>query len=138
MEALPAGPAGASPEGRRRPVKALDALIVVAAAAATVALSAAVYGGPAPSRVVITSGSDEWIYPLSEDRVVAVGGLIGDSVIHIENGEARFEDSPCDNKTCVAAAPVRRSGEWSACLPNGVFLRAEGESGDDAVDATVR
>lgn len=119
-------------------LKLFDVIIVAVAALFSVALSVRVYGGSAPSHVVVTSGSEEWIYPLSEDRTVEVEGPLGPTTIGIENGAAHFEDSPCRNKTCVAAAAIRRAGEWSACLPNGVFIRIEGAYGDEDIDAVVR
>jgi len=101
-------------------------------------LSISVYGGPASASVVVSTGADEWIYPLSDDRDIEVAGLIGATRIHIAGSTVHIEDSPCANKTCIASPPIHRTGEWSACLPNGVFIRIEGSEDDDAVDATVR
>ena len=77
--------------------------------------------------VIITSPDGQYIYPLDKDREIQVKGLIGISVIQIKNGKASFKDSPCPNKTCVAATPVFRNFEWSACLPNQIFIRIERE-----------
>jgi len=119
-------------------IRLLDVLIIVLSAAALVALTVSVYGGPAAAVLVVASGGQEWIYPLSQDREVEVQGILGITSIHIGNGTAHIEDSPCTNKTCVASPPIRNTGDWSACLPNGVFIRIEGSEGDDELDATVR
>lgn len=127
---------GAARRPRFRP-KLLDLAIVAVAAAGFAFSAVTVYGGSQPSTLVVSSGSVQWLYPLSEDRTIQVEGALGVSTIVIEDGTARFLDSPCRNKTCVAAHPVHAAGDWSACLPNGVFIRAEGESHTD-VDAIVR
>jgi hypothetical protein len=119
-------------------LKILDIAIIALATAALVAVSMFVYAGPAPAIVVVSSAKGEWIYPLAEDRIVEVEGLIGVTEIHIESGQASIHDSPCANKTCIASPPLHRTGDWSACLPNGVFMRIEGSETGDAVDASVR
>jgi hypothetical protein len=119
-------------------IRPLDVLIIVLSAVALVALSVSVYGGPAAAVVVVASGGQEWMYPLSQDREIAVQGVLGITSIHINDGMAHIEDSPCTNKTCIASPPIRNTGDWSACLPNGVFIRIEGSGGEDELDATVR
>ncbi len=122
---------------RRLGIRPLDMLIVALATTALVALSISVYGGPSSAMLSISVDGSEWIYPLSDDRVIEVPGLIGMTVIAIHNGAAHIEDSPCENKTCVASPPISRTGEWAACLPNGVFIVIEGAKSDE-LDATVR
>ncbi len=119
-------------------VRPLDVLIVALSAAALAALSFAVYGGPASATLVVSTDAAEWLYPLSENREIIVEGLIGQTIIHIENGAAHIDDSPCANKTCIASPPISSTGEWSACLPNGVFIRIEGSEDEDGIDASVR
>ena len=77
-------------------------------------------------RLIVTAGKNEWVYPLNVDRTIDVEGALGISRIAIENGQARFLDSPCSNRICVQSPPLWREGDWSACLPNQVFLRREG------------
>lgn len=125
--------------GRSLRVRPLDLVIILASAAAFVASALGVYGNAGPSSLVVSGEAGEWLYPLSVDRTVSVPGPLGETVIRIEDGGARIVDSPCANKTCVAAQAIRKPGDWTACLPNGVFMRVDGsEEGDDAVDATVR
>ncbi len=72
--------------------------------------------------VVVKYSEEEWIYPLEIDRNIEVQGKIGITKLKIENGEVTVVDSPCPNKTCVASPPLKKVGDWTACLPNQVFL----------------
>ncbi|OHD79423.1 MAG: hypothetical protein A3J97_02335 [Spirochaetes bacterium RIFOXYC1_FULL_54_7] len=119
-------------------LKPADVAIIVASALAFVLSAMAIYGGPAPASLVVSSGTDEWIYPLSEARTIEVQGPIGITVIQIKDGQANIIASPCTNQTCVASAAVAHKGDWSACLPNGIFIRAESDYKDSDVDAVVR
>lgn len=119
-------------------LKILD-LVVLASCAAAIAISAAfVYGGDhdAP-RVVISGKGGEWVYPLDKDRQIEVAGPLGLTLVAIEGGAVHIEDSPCPNKTCIAAGAVRDPGQWLACLPNAVFVRVEGGKKEATVDASV-
>ena len=75
--------------------------------------------------LVITAPQAEYIYTLQQDAEYQVKGKDGISIICVKDGKAFFKDSACPNKTCVQSSPVSRAGEWSACLPNEVFLRIE-------------
>ena len=78
------------------------------------------------------------LYPLSEDTEVTLDGPIGESVIQIKNGEARFLHSDCSDDLCVQMGPITESGDWAACLPNRVFLTITGgEEKEGGVDAGV-
>ena len=119
-------------------IKPLDVLIVAASLAALMVLSVLVYGGAPSETLVVTADTGEWVYPLSISRTVEVPGKLGVTVVTIDHGQARIIDSPCVNKLCVASPPIGKTGEWSACLPNGVFIRIEGAKKTDGIDAVVR
>jgi hypothetical protein len=120
-------------------LRLFDVVIIALALAAFSASALVIYGGPAPSSLVISTDGEDWIYPLNEDRVVQVQGKLGLVTIAIEGGRARFLDSPCQNKLCIGAAPIGVTGDWSACLPSGVFIRVEGDVDEhDEFDAIVR
>ena len=122
---------------RRLGIRPLDLLIVALATAALIVLSISVYAGPSSAMLSVSVDGSEWIYPLSNDRVIEVPGLLGMTRIVIQNGAAHIEDSPCENKTCVASPPISRTGEWAACLPNAVFIVIQGAENDE-LDASVR
>lgn len=61
--------------------------------------------------------------PVKADQQLQIAGLIGDSVIQISNGQARFIDSPCRQKVCVHNGWLDKRGQLAACLPNRVAIR---------------
>jgi hypothetical protein len=84
--------------------------------------------------VHIQAAEGEYYYPLEVNRRIIISGPIGDTVIIIENGTVHVEDSPCADKLCVKAGHLDEGGEWTACMPNRVFLRVEGSRSSD-IDA---
>ncbi len=139
-DAIPAkDPAPGRPKRLGIRPKLFDIVIVALALTAFAASAIVIYGGPAPSSIVVSTDEGEWIYPLNESRIIEVQGKLGVVSISIEGGKARFLDSPCKNKLCIGSAPIGVTGEWSACLPSGVFIRVEGDADeDDEFDAIVR
>jgi len=86
--------------------------------------------------IVITTDKGEFVYPLSKNAVYRAEGILGISQIQVADGGACFADSPCPNKTCVQTGKISKPGEWTACLPNRVFIRIEGDQ--DSLDAVAR
>jgi hypothetical protein len=119
-------------------LKALDLVIVLVAAGAIAWTAASAFGpGKGPAEVTITGKDGVWVYPLSSDRDISVAGPLGVTHIEIRAKAVHIEDSPCPNKTCIAAGAISASGQWLACLPNRVFVRVEGGKADEGVDAGV-
>lgn len=118
----------------------LDGILVAIALTAAVVSGILVYGdSDGTTRLVIEAPSGSWIYDLETDRTVEVPGELGITVVRIEDGKARITASACPNKTCVAASPISRAGDWIACLPNKVMLRIDGEEREsDEVDAIAK
>lgn len=58
-----------------------------------------------------------------------IPGLLGDTLIHISDGKISIEDSPCPTKSCTMMGGISRKGQWLVCMPNGVFITIEGDSG---------
>jgi len=100
--------------------------LVVALGVATAFSLYAYTGVEQGSQVRIQSEKGTFLYPLDADREIAVAGPIGDTHVQIRDGQVRVEDSPCRDKICVLGGWISHSGEWLACLPNGVFVRVEG------------
>jgi hypothetical protein len=84
--------------------------------------------------VVIEASGVQWIYPLSVDRREAIHGPLGDTIVVIRKGRALVEDSPCPDKLCVHMPAISKPGQWIACLPNRVFVRVRGSSGQEIDD----
>jgi len=87
--------------------------------------------------IIIDDVNGHSIYPLSENREILLHGPVGESLIVIENGKARFKHSDCKDQLCVQMGEISRAGEWAACLPNKIFLYTGGKKADVGVDAGV-
>ena len=85
-------------------------------------------------QVIIESGKNIWYYQVDKDKEIKVEGNLGESTIKIQDGFVSFENSPCPNKLCVLSSAISKNGEWIACLPNGVFVRIEGEDENTELD----
>ncbi|MDR1177021.1 MAG: NusG domain II-containing protein [Treponema sp.] len=90
------------------------------------------------SGMVVTGEQGTWVYPAKtggEALRVSVQGPLGDTVLEINDGQARIISSPCLNQTCVAAGAIHRRGAFIACLPNRVMVSVEGGE-DENLDAS--
>ena len=85
-------------------------------------------------QLVIESGDNLWYYQLDKNKEVKIQGILGESTIKIEDGFVFFENSPCPNKLCVHSSAISKNGDWVACLPNGVFVRIEGNNEISEID----
>jgi hypothetical protein len=119
------------------PLKPLDFLVVILSIALTLGSAFMVYGGSRDAaRVIIQGDGKTWIFPLDAEETLAIPGPIGDTVVEISGNRSRVLSSPCNNQTCVAAGHIHRQGQWTACLPNRVFLYIEGNE-DETLDGTT-
>jgi hypothetical protein len=118
-------------------LKPLDFAIIALSLGLTIFCGFAVYAAPQERAGVVIKGSDRsWIFPPEAEEKILVPGPIGETVIEISGGRARVLSSPCENQTCVAAGQIHRQGEWTACLPNKVFISIEGNNNDsETIDA---
>ena len=116
----------------------LDFVAILIGIVVIVLISAAAYRSPARSgELHITSARGNWIYPITEDRVIDVEGPLGITTVSIADEAVRVLDSPCPQKLCILKGAITAAGHWNACLPNQVFLSMEGPRGTkgDTVDA---
>ena len=121
-------------------VKFIDIVLIIIVLSIATFSGFSIYGNQGSRlSLVIEAPSGSWIYDLKTDRTVEIPGALGNTKVEIAGGKARILDSPCPNKTCVAAAPLSRQGDWSACLPNKVILRVEGgDLSGDGLDAVAQ
>jgi hypothetical protein len=113
-------------------LKAIDLLAILLSLLVIGGFSMAAYAGSDRARdVVIEASGAQWIYPLNVDRRESIKGPLGETIVIIKGGSAFVEDSPCPDKLCVHMPAVSRPGQWIACLPNRVFVRVRGSSGQD-------
>jgi len=129
---------GSAAGAKRFRLRPADLLVIGCGLALTALASWLVYAGPAPSSLVVQAAGRNYVYPLSVDTIINIPGNLGMTVIEIKNSAVHIIDSPCRNKTCISSGWLRGTGNWSACLPNAVFLRIEGsQQSDDAIDAVL-
>lgn len=83
--------------------------------------------GPA-DEVTITAAGRTLSFPLKRDRRITVHGPLGNSVIELRHGRARFVFSPCSGKLCVQTGWLNRAGDTAVCVPNGVIVSVAGDS----------
>lgn len=117
-------------------VRPLDVLALALSIAMVIGASVFAYANAgSPSEVSIESDEGTFLYPLDRDRRVSVRGPLGETFVTISDGHVHVDDSPCRDKICIAAGPLRATGQWTACLPNRVFVRVEAGDAEDAIDA---
>ncbi len=110
-------------------LKVLDYVIIFVAIAVVVfSLLNTLEQNTKGAQLIATSPQAEWIYDLNKDDTIAIEGPLGFSVITIQNGTAFFHSSPCDNQICVMSHPISNNANFTACLPNQIFIRIEGEN----------
>ncbi|MFP4562005.1 MAG: NusG domain II-containing protein [Spirochaetia bacterium] len=95
-------------------------------------ISLQVYTGQGESQAIyIQSSEGKWVYPLDEEGTYGFQGPLGETIVAVENGGVRVVSSPCPEKICISMGTIHRPGSWIACLPNGLFLRIEGENTEE-------
>ena len=67
----------------------------------------------------------DYVYPLAQDRTIQVDGPLGTTIVEIADRRARVAESPCRDKICIATSWLSQAGDWTACLPNRVFVRVD-------------
>jgi hypothetical protein len=121
---------------RRFVTRPLDYLALVLSIATVVAAGVFAYGGQTQaSEVSVENDEGTFLYPLDQDRTISVGGPLGETIVEIEEGRVHVHESPCRDKICIAAGWLDSAGQWTACLPNRVFVRVQGGESEDGVDA---
>ena len=104
-----------------------DWLVIAVSIVAVIVLFQQFWSFAPASHLKIRQGSKVvGIYDLSQTREVHIKGPIGESIIVINNGQARFKQSPCPNQYCVHQGWLSHAGQVAICLPNQVSLQLLG------------
>jgi hypothetical protein len=116
-------------------LKVGDFLVVMALLAGAVAWIAF---GMTPTNigttaVVEVSGKPVMELKLGHEYYATVQGALGPVLIGIDGAGVRILDSRCPNGLCKRMGPIRRSGDWIACIPNKLVIRIQGYSDVDAI-----
>ena len=119
-------------------IRIVDSFIIGISILTIAAVSVAAYGGRSDASLLsIHAGGREYLYDLSDDRTVEVTGPLGTTIVKIDGREAAVIESPCINKICVKAGHIGNTGQWVACLPNGVLIEIVGGEIESDVDAVT-
>ncbi len=109
---------------RLRPLDFVAALLTVGLITAA---SVSVYSsGSEASLVRVHTAEGDFVYELATDTVVDFEGPIGITRVEIKDGTARVVSSSCREQICVNSGGHDSAGDWTACLPNRVFLEITG------------
>jgi hypothetical protein len=121
---------------KKFPLKPFDFLAIGAAALLTGYCAFSVYAEPRGNeRVLIRGAEGSWLFPLDAEETVEVPGPLGVTAVEIKDMRVHVISSPCANQTCVASGHIGSGGQWTACLPNKVFVVIEGDAGGPGVDS---
>lgn len=117
-------------------IKLVDILLILLFLATIIYFSANIFlkSKNTTKQLIIESGQNIWYYQLDKNKEINIEGNLGESTIKIQDGFVSFENSPCPNKLCVLSSAISKNREWIACLPNGVFVRIEGEDENTELD----
>ena len=106
-----------------------DWLTILAGLSLVVFLFATFWRFDSAAKIQIRVGNQVYgSYSLNQERDLAVKGVLGESHIHIHQGQVRFERSPCSNQYCVHQGWLNRAGQAAFCIPNQVSLELLGET----------
>ncbi len=106
-----------------------DWLVVMTGMLLVVYLFQTLWSNEHATKVQITIGDKVYgTYSLNQQREIHVHGKLGDAVISIAQGKARFAKSPCNTQYCVHQGWLTRAGQAAICLPNQISLELLGEA----------
>lgn len=77
----------------------------------------------------MTPDKNKILFSLRDTRDIRIAGPLGETLITIRKGQARFVSSPCAQKQCIHSGWLKRNGDFAACLPNRVSLFIAGREG---------
>lgn len=118
-----------------RRLRPLDRLVVLLLLLGVSASFVFIGQRPQGERMIVEQGGRViFTAPLGADRIVALPGPFGETVIAIRNGHARIAGASCPNKVCMGMGEISRQGELIACVPNALLLHIEGDPDDEGKD----
>ena len=104
-----------------------DWLVIVVSIVAVIVMFQQFWSFAPASQLKIRQGSHiVGTYDLNQKRELHIKGAIGESIIIINNGQARFKQSPCPNQYCVHQGWLSHAGQAAICLPNQISLQLLG------------
>jgi hypothetical protein len=106
-----------------------DWLVILAGLLCVIYLFQTLWSSEHAAKVQIRLGDKIYAtYSLNQQREIHVHGKLGDAVISISQGKARFAKSPCTTQYCVHQGWLTRAGQAAICLPNQISLELLSET----------
>lgn len=75
--------------------------------------------------VVLIEGAEYARYPLSEDAVIEIPGLLGNNVLTVQDGEAFMSSAVCPDKICMGFGKIHYNTEMIVCRPGSIVVLIE-------------
>lgn len=88
-----------------------------------------------PGLVTVQTDEGEYLYSFDSHGHYHFEGPLGITEVLVDAHGASVISSPCRDQICVAAGQLTHTGDWTACLPNRIFLRIQSADSDSPVDA---
>ncbi len=106
-----------------------DWLVILASLLFVIILFKTLWTNEQATKVQIRVGNNIYgTYSLNQQRNIHVHGELGEIIVSITQGKARFIKSPCTNQYCVHQGWLKRAGQAAICLPNQISLELIGEN----------
>jgi len=106
-----------------------DWLVLIASTLCVIYLFQTLWTNEHAAKVQIRLGDKVYAtYSLNQQREIHIHGKLGDVVISIAQGKARFTKSLCHTQYCVHQGWLTHAGQAAICLPNQVSLELLGET----------
>ncbi len=113
-------------------IKPFDYAIVIGVCIAISVVSYRVYAvDNRPPMVSIKSESGLSLYSIDTNHHLEVSGPLGVTHIEIVGGKAKVVSSPCRDKLCLLKGELTKNGDWTACMPNRVYVGVQGKSEEE-------
>lgn len=105
-----------------------DWLVLIIGIISVILLFKTLWSNEQATQVQIRQGDTIYgTYSLNQQRDIHIHGKLGESVISIAQGQARFSSAPCHNQYCVHQGWLNHAGQAAICLPNQISLELLGE-----------
>ncbi len=105
-----------------------DWLVLIASTLCVIYLFQTLWTNEHAAKVQIRLGDKVYAtYSLNQQREIHVHGKLGDAIISIAQGKARFAKSSCHTQYCVHQGWLTHAGQAAICLPNQISLELLGE-----------
>ena len=76
-------------------------------------------------------------FSLFESKTFSIQGMIGETLIQINQGQIWVEKAPCPHQICKNMGKISHSGETIVCIPNRILIQINGRSHNQVDSITM-